>query len=609
MTAAAAAPRRPAAAAAAAAALLAAAALAALAPSAAAPLDWAHAQVGTADSPFEREFGDVKFLDAYFGTASEKLEVSAGDRNVPLTVVFANVGTQDITGIRGQLSVPLGFSSAAGSGTLVVADSDANSLAGTNFALTFFVDVAPGSAAGTYPASARVDYSRVRESGERSSAFEFTFRVTGDSVINMRAPDPFVDSLRTDRVAVEITNDGTAPASGVEIELLNDDAAPASGASRASSLSAPDGVLFQGSYWDIGNLGPGESKHIEFGVYAPASLRGETFRAPMRVTYLNSHGDTATISRDVDFYVREVIDATGDSVINVRAPDPFVDSLRTNSVRVEIANDGTEEASAVDVELLNAPGSAASAAAGPGSATNVENVVIQRTNWDIGDLGPGETRTVGFDVYVPASLRGETLRTPLQLTYMNSHGDRAEVVRVVDFFVRGLIDASVYNVGVIDLSGKKTVIGEIINEGNEDALFGFVTVSPRAGSNIAETTQFIDEIETDSPVPFNVPVEFDGEPRYGDHDITIVVRYKDSLREEHFVEHDATVSIEAPPPEPEGPLGPGGPSEEALAAAVLVVAAAAAAGALLARRRRGKRRRLAAAREAEADAAGGIGDL
>ena len=586
------------------AALAIAAAAVAVAVAAASAAPAAHAQVGTADSPFEREYGDVKFLDAYFGTVDEKLEVSAGDLNVPLTVVFANVGTQDITGIRGQLSVPLDFSSAAGSGTLVVADSDANSLAGSNFALTFFVDVGPAAGAGTYPASARVDYSRVRESGERSVAFEFTFRVTGDSVINMRAPDPFVDSLRTDRVAVEITNDGTATASGVEIELLNDGAA-GSGAAGMAAQAAPDDVLFQGSYWDIGNLGPGESKHIEFGVYAPASLRGETFSAPMRVTYLNSHGDAAAISRDVDFYVREVIDATGDSVINVRAPDPFVDSLRTNSVVVEIANDGTEAASAVDIELLNAPGAAA--ASGPGSATNVENVVIQRTNWDIGDLGPGETSTIGFDVYVPASLRGETFRAPLQLTYMNSHGDRAEVVRVVDFFVKGLIDASVYNVGTIELSGRQTVIGEIINEGNEDALFGFVTVSPRAGSNIAETTQFIDEIETDSPVPFNVPVEFDGEPRYGEHDITVTVRYKDSLREEHFVVHDATVTIEAPEPEPGGPLdSEGGPPTEAIL--ISVVAAAAAAAALLVRRRRRRRLEKRRAAEAEADA-GDIGGL
>ena len=64
-----------------------------------------YAQLGSEKSPFERDFGDVKFLDAYFGVADEKMEVSPGDRNVPFTIVSANVGTQDITGIRGQLSL------------------------------------------------------------------------------------------------------------------------------------------------------------------------------------------------------------------------------------------------------------------------------------------------------------------------------------------------------------------------------------------------------------------------------------------------------------------------------------------------------------------------
>ena len=90
------------------------------------------------------------------------------------------------------------------------------------------------------------------------------------------------------------------------------------------------------------------------------------------------------------------------------------------------------------------------------------------------------------------------------------------------------------------------VIGEIINEGNEDGLFGFVTIDPRGDSNIKSNTQFIDEIETDAPVPFNLPIEFDGEPRYGEHDITITVRYKDSVRDEIFLAHDATIFVKEP---------------------------------------------------------------
>jgi len=132
----------------------------------------------------------------------------------------------------------------------------------------------------------------------------------------------------------------------------------------------------------------------------------------------------------------------------------------------------------------------------------------------------------------------------MDITYFNAHGDRHTISRIVDFYIKGLIDTSIYNVDVIDLSGKPTIIGEIINEGNEDALFGFVTVEPLGDSNIKPTTQFIDEIEVDSPVPFNVPIEFVGEPRYGEHEIEITVRYKDDVRDELFLIHQATIFLE-----------------------------------------------------------------
>jgi len=78
----------------------------------------------------------------------------------------------------------------------------------------------------------------------------------------------------------------------------------------------------------------------------------------------------------------------------------------------------------------------------------------------------------------------------------------------------------------------------------EDGLFGFVSLEPLGDSNIKPQTQYIDEIETESPVPFNILLEFDGEEREGEHEIRITVRYKDSVREEHFVTHDTTIFYE-----------------------------------------------------------------
>ncbi|MFB5635674.1 MAG: COG1361 S-layer family protein [Nitrosopumilus sp.] len=376
--------------------------------------DNSYAQItsgGFGQSPFERDFGDVKFLDAYFGTIDEKIEIEPGDGNVPFTVVFANVGTQDITGIRGQLSLPMGFSASDGPGSIIRADSDSNSLAGENFHITFFVNIDQNVKIQQYPGTVKVDYSRLRESGVRTAFADFDFKVTGDNVINVKAQDPFLTSLTTNNVVIEIANDGTAPISGVDIVATN----------------------------------------------------------------------TST----------------------------------------ELASTSS-------------------------STTNVENVVILESSWDIGNINPKSARYFTATVYVPESLKGDTLRIPLSISYYNAHGDLHTISKIVDFYIKGLIDLTIFNVDVIELSGTQMVIGEIINEGNEDGLFGFVSIEPKGDSNIKPSTQFIDEIEVDAPVPFNVPIEFEGQPRYGEHEITITVRYKDSTRDEIFLTQDQIITIVKP---------------------------------------------------------------
>lgn len=372
---------------------------------------FAQTSSGFGDSPFERDFGDVKFLDAYFGTIDEKIEAEPGDDNVPFTVVFANVGTQDITGIKGQLSLPMGFSGTNGPRSVILANSDSNSLAGNNFHLTFFVNIDKNVQIQQYPGTVKVDYSRLRESGVRTSFFDIEFKVTGDSVINVKALEPFLTSLKTNDVTIEISNDGTAPISSVDIVTTN--------------------------------------------------------------------------------------------------------------TQTEMASTTT-------------------------STTNVENVVILESNWDVGNIQPKSSRFLTATVYVPENLKDDTLRIPLSISYYNAHGDQHTINKIVDFYIKGFIDLTVYGIDVIELSDTQMVVGEIINEGNEDALFGFVTLEPLGDSNIKKQSQFIDEIEIDAPVPFNIPLEFEGEPQYGEHDIKITVRYKDNVRDEIFVPYETTIFVEEP---------------------------------------------------------------
>ena len=399
-------------------------------------------------SPFESKFGAVKFLDAYFGQPGSKLEVRPGDSNVPLTVAIANVGAQDITGIRGQLSMPLALSAPDGSRS-ASADAEDNAVAGQTFYLTFFVDVSPHTRVGDYRATVSLDYSRIRESGARNEAFDFEFRITGDSVINAVPREPFITSLRENTAVIDIANTGTAAVSGVRVSVQEE-------------------------------------------------------AADQQVT-------------------------------------------------------------------------------ASGSMTNIENVVISESSWDLGNIASGSSKSLVATVYVPSSLRDEVLSVPLEISYLNAHGDAQSVVRMADFYVRGLIDARIYDVRVNELGTRSMIVGDVINEGNEDALFGFVTLIPKEGSNIVGRTQFIDEIEVESPVPFSIPVEFAGAPRYGEHDIRIEVRYKDSTREEIVIDHETAVMI-APPSTGDEFEG------EGVDILPLMIGAAAAVGATVFVRRRRSRR-------------------
>jgi len=368
-------------------------------------------RLGPADAPLGvlRDFViSVKFLDAYFGTEGNKIEVAPGDKNVPFTVVMSNVGTQDITGIKGKLSLPAAYQSPSGRGVAMMADNDQKASAGNTFALTFFTDVSDKAPIKDYSGTIDLTFSRLRESGERNENFAFTFKLTGDSIVNLRPISGALTSITNNDVVIEISNAGSAPLNNVDIVLQNDQTSVASTSS---------------------------------------------------------------------------------------------------------------------------------------SVTNLENVIFDQTHWDVGTIAPQSSVTFSLKVFVPETVKNEPLHLPMTISYYDAHGELETVTRVTDFYINGLVDPSIYGVKVIDLSGKQTVIGEILNEGNSDGLFGFVTLKPRGDSNIKESTQYIDEIEPDSPVPFNIPIDFDGVSLTGEHDITIEVRYKDSMREEHILSYDTTIDV------------------------------------------------------------------
>ncbi|MDI1494903.1 MAG: putative exported protein [Cenarchaeum symbiont of Oopsacas minuta] len=366
------------------------------------------AQIPTGQSPFERTYTGIKLLDAYFGTAEEKMEIEPGDFHVPFTIVFSNVGNSDIVGLTGDLAMPINFRSFGLDASMVRADTEASVRAGDSFTLTFYIDVGEHTKIGKYTGTVITEYSRLRETGQRSELFTFDFELVGRSIIDASVINPFVSSFGYNNITINLKNTGSASASGV-----------------------------------IANI--------------------------------------RTLSMD-------------DNIESVES----------------------------------------------------QGIVIFESIWNIGNIKAGKAKNITTNIYVPGDLASKTIKFPLNIKYFDAQGLVQNVERTVDIYVQGLVDLHIYGINVIDISNKQTIIGHILNEGNEKALFAFVTVESLKGSNIKNATQFIDDIDIDSPVPFNIPIEFDGMPQYGYHDIKVDVRYKDGIRNETTITYNATVFIPEP---------------------------------------------------------------
>ncbi|HWY33855.1 MAG TPA: hypothetical protein VNX68_04370, partial [Nitrosopumilaceae archaeon] len=216
-------------------------------------------------SPFEHAFNDIKFLDAYFGTSSGKIEVQPGDRNVPLTIVFSNIGSEDIAGIKGLLSLPVGFSPAIANSNagLIEADNTQVATSGSSFFLTFFVNVDKNTNVNSYTGTVQVTYSRVRETGSHTNYFDFNFKLPGKSVLNMKAENQFIQPASNNQITVHVSNDGTAGLNNVDITLN-----PQSNSSGSSGLQ---NIVIDQNHWNIGTVAAQSSSTFSFNIFVPQS--------------------------------------------------------------------------------------------------------------------------------------------------------------------------------------------------------------------------------------------------------------------------------------------------------------------------------------------------
>jgi hypothetical protein len=477
-------------------------------------------QIAPGESPFEHGFTDVKFLNAYFGYPNQKIEVQPGDQNVPFTILFSNVGTEDIAGIRGLLALPADFSAATPLVEgLIEADNSQTAASGNSFTLTFFVNLDKSLNVHDYSGTVKLTYTRVRENGLRDAFFDFNFKVTGKSVLNMKAENSFIQPESNNQVTVQVFDSGTAPLNNVDITLNTQ-------FNSSGTSSNLQNVVIDQHHWNIGNVAAQSTNTFSFNIFVPPDVAGQTLHIPLTLTYFDGQGNQITTSRLVDLIVGP---ASSNFVIKLSTPSYLMMGVMQN-LTLGLQNLSPSKIS--DISITLAPSSS-------------DLRILEDPRWFVQEINPLESTVLTIPVFADQSIANQAVNFDVNIQYTK---DGSTVIEKQSFatYIRPVIDVSVYGVQISEIAGQKMVIGNVINQGNMKGQFAIVTIQPLEASTIKETTQYIGDIDIDAPTPFNVPVQSTTGELSGDQKVMVTLTYKDTLLESHTITQADTVSFGTP---------------------------------------------------------------
>ncbi|MDE1828890.1 MAG: hypothetical protein KGI25_01065 [Thaumarchaeota archaeon] len=479
-------------------------------------------QLAPQESPFEHGYNDVKFLDAYFGYPNQKIEVQPGDQNVPFTILFSNVGTEDIAGIKGLMSLPAGFSGATPLvNGLIEADNSQTATSGSSFTLTFYVNLDKSINIHDYAGTIELTYSRVRENGVHQSFYDFNFKVTGKSLLNLRAENPFIQPESNNQVTVQVLNNGTGTVNNLDITV-----SPLSNAT--SNVSNLQNVVIDQHHWHIGNVEPNTVKSFSFNVFVPPNLSGQTLHMPLTLVYFDGQGNQVTDQKTVDLII-----GTASLNFNIKLSTPSSISMGVmQNLTLGLQNLSPSDISNVAVTVT------------PSSS---DFRILDDPRWYIQEIKPLGGTFLNIPVFADQNIANQAIDFNVNIQYTK---DGSTVMEQQNFatYIRPVIDVSVYGVQSQIIAGQTNIIGNVLNEGNLKGQFAIVTIDAVEGSTIKEATQYIGDIDTDAPTPFNVPVQSTTGQLSGDQKVLVTLTYKDTLLQPHTLTQVDTVSFGKPAP-------------------------------------------------------------
>ncbi|MGH9876408.1 MAG: COG1361 S-layer family protein [Nitrososphaerales archaeon] len=503
----------------------------------------------------QRESGkEVKFVDIFFSEGVKnvggndfdaipaKLEVEPGDGTSILAVVMANSGAFELTGMKGWLSLPLGFEAAGrGTGEPAFDTYDLGLASGAAFVFEFPVDVKENARVGMYNATLHVEYFKSRDIGLNFRDFQVEFLLPGKSVLDAVAVNSILLPSTRNNALIEIVNDGSASASGVIVDVgLAEGAAAVETEAQAQQVNQI--VNVGKKVFNIGVIKPYSKAVIEPILYVNPALADTRQNLVAKITYFDAYGQRKSTTTAINFIVAGTTTESIDFMLSTDTP--VIRTITETPFTVTLHNSGTETASSVEV-TISTPSTATVALNQEVPEASKSPIMIRGGDGytRIANIKPGETVAAKVALFASEEAVNTAFQLPVRITYLDQTGGVKQLQRFVSVYVQGTISLRVYDFGIAYIGNEPNISGYLLNEGTNLALFTTVELVDNQDVVKAKgVPQYLGDLTANSPLPFNIPVRFAEGTSAGNYPITIKVYYKDDLRIPFEFEIDGTVS-------------------------------------------------------------------
>ena len=189
---------------------------------------------------------------------------------------------------------------------------------------------------------------------------------------------------------------------------------------------------------------------------------------------------------------------------------------------------------------------------GTGSITNVvismqspsdSLKILGNSKWNIQRINEDSEIQLTTRAFAATSLIGNPASFDVKVEYSSNGQPKIESF-TLGTYVAGEISIRAYDIEVNYIGGSPNIVGSLLNEGNTVALFSTIKIT-EAVNLVSDLppSQYIGDLEENSPLPFSIPLEVDSNSSAGTYPVSLEITYKDDLRELRTVNINSEVQF------------------------------------------------------------------